>query len=294
LAVILAALAFAGTPATAQEMEPRAYVPSPTGLNFLTASLSQSTGGIAVDPTSPVADVEATINATTLGYLRTFDLFGRTASLGVGVPWVWGRVSGDVFEEHESVRRSGLGDVRMRLAVNLIGGPARNREEFAAQPRSAGLGASLNVAAPTGEYDSSKLVNIGSNRWAVKGEVGLYQPVGAWSLELAGGAWYFNDNDDYFGGVRREQDPVTSVQGHVSYTFRRSLWLAANATYYWGGRTTVDGVRSRELQEASRVGLTLSVPLTDQYSVKLAWSSGVTTRIGGDFTTYGLTVQRAW
>jgi hypothetical protein len=287
-------LASTGASAIAQELEPRAYVTSPTGLQFVSATLSQSSGGIATDPTSPIDDVEATINATTLGYLRTFGLLGRAASLGVGVPYVWGRASGEVFEEHASIRRSGLGDARMRLAVNLLGGPALTREEFATHPRSTGLGASLTVALPTGEYDPDKLVNIGANRWAVKGELGLYQPVGHWSFELAGGAWYFYDNDDYFGGVRKEQDPVTSVQGHVAYTFRRNLWLAADATYYWGGRTTVDGERSPELQKASRVGMTLSVPLTAQYSVKLAWSSGVTTRIGADFTTYGLTVQRVW
>jgi hypothetical protein len=293
-AVVGAVLASTGASALAQEMEPRSYAPSPTGLQFVTATLSQSSGGVAIDPTLPIDDVEATINAATLGYLRTFGLFGRTASLGGGVPYVWGRVSGDVFEERTSIRRSGLGDPRLRLAVNLLGGPARTREEFAAQPRSTGIGASLTVALPTGEYDPDKLINIGANRWAAKTELGLYQPVGPWSFELAGGAWFFQDNDDYFGGVRKEQDPVTSVQGHVSYTFRRNLWLAANATYYWGGRTTVDGVRSPELQRSSRVGLTMSVPLTAQYSVKLAWSSGVTTRIGADFTTYGLTVQRAW
>lgn len=275
-------------------MEPRSYVPSPTGLNFLTATVGQSSGGISVDPSLPLDDVEATLNTAALGYLRTFGLFGRTANLGVAVPYTWGDVSGEVFEEQRSVRRSGLGDMRLRLAVNLVGGPALGPREFATQPRSTGIGASLTVVAPTGEYDPSKLVNLGSNRWAAKTEIGLYQPAGAWSFELAGGAWFFGDNDDFFGGQHKEQDPVTSAQAHASYTFRRNLWVAADLTYYSGGRTTVDGVRSADLQESTRVGMTASLPVWELYSVKLAWSKGVTTRIGADFTTYGITLQRAW
>lgn len=293
-AVLATAIAVAAATALAQEMEPRSYVPSPTGLNFATAAVGQSSGGIAVDPSLPLDDVEASLNTAAIGYLRTFGLFGRTANLGVAVPYVWGDISGEVFEEQRSVRRSGLADVRLRLAVNLVGGPALGPKEFAAQPRSTGVGASLTVVAPTGEYDPSKLVNLGSNRWAAKTEVGLYQPLGAWSFELAGGAWFFADNDDFFGGKQKEQEPVTAVQAHASYTFRRNLWAAADLTYYTGGRTTMDGVRSADLQESTRVGMTASLPVNERYSVKLAWSKGVTSRIGADFTVYGITLQRAW
>ena len=291
LVVILAA---AACPVRAQEMEPRAYVPAPVGLNFASATISQSTGGIAVDPSVPLDDVEATINAVTLGYLRTFGMLGRTASVGVGVPYAWGDVSGEVFEDRRSVRRSGLADTRVRLAVNVLGGPALGPAEYAAQPHTAGVGVSLTVAIPTGEYESDQLVNLGSNRWSVKPEIGLYLPLGAWSFELAGGAWFFTDNDDFFGGMHKEQDPVTSLQGHVSYTFRRNLWVAGDLTYFSGGRTTVDGERKADLQESTRAGLTASWPLGEQCSVKLAWSKGLTTRIGADFTTYGVTLQRAW
>jgi Putative MetA-pathway of phenol degradation len=242
----------------------------------------------------PLTNVDARINTAILGYLRTFALFGRAASFGGGVPYAWGDVEGDVFETRRAVTRSGLGDVRLRFAVNLLGGPALDRRQFASRPRSTSIGASVTVVAPTGQYDASRLVNVGSNRWAVKPEIGLYQPVGAWSFELAAGAWFFEDNDDFFGGVRREQEPVSSLQGHVGYTFRRNLWIASDVTYYSGGRTTVDGEKLRDRQEATRVGLTMSVPVSEHYSVKLVWADGVTTRIGADFTTYAITLQRLW
>jgi hypothetical protein len=295
VSVLLAAgLAAVAAPAVAQEMEPRAYAPSPVGMNFVTASVTQSSGGIAVDASQPLENVDATINVASAGYVHTFGLLGRAANFGIFVPYAWGTVTGDVFEERREVRRSGPADARLRLTVNLLGGPAQDRQQFAAGTRRTTLGASVTLATPTGEYDPDKLVNLGANRWAVKPEVGLYQPMGAWAFDLAVGAWFFTDNDDFYGGVRREQDPVISVQGHVSYTFRRSLWIAANLNYYAGGRSTVDGERKADLQKSSRVGLTASLPIAAGHSLKLSWSRGVTTRIGADFDTYGLMWQRAW
>src|SRR5262249_1906258 len=147
-----------------------------------------------------------------VGYYQTFGLFGHLASLGFGLPYLWGDAEGDVLESRRSVSRSGIGDARIRAAINLLGGPALTRQEVSSRKPTRALGASITVVAPTGQYDSDKLVNIGSNRWAVKPEIGFYQPLGKWTFELAGGAWFFQDNDNYFGGQRREQEPVTSLQ----------------------------------------------------------------------------------
>jgi hypothetical protein len=275
-------------------MEPRAYAPAPVGLHFVTLGVAHSTGDVAVDPSLPIDDVEASINVASAGYAQTFGLLGRTASIGIGLPYAWGTVTGDVFEERREARRSGLADARLRLAVNLFGGPARTRQEFAASPRGTMLGASVTLVAPTGEYFPDKLVNLGSNRWSVKPEIGLYHPAGPWSFELAAGGWFFGDNDEFFGGQHREQEPVASVQGHVSYTFRPGLWVATTVNWYRGGETTVGGEQQADLQKSSRAGLTASFPVAAGHSVKVSCSRGVATRIGGDFTTCGILWQRTW
>ena len=82
------------------------------------------------------------------------------------------------------------------------------------------LGASLSISAPTGQYDPDKLINIGTNRWAFKPEIGLTIPHGPWMFDVFAGVWLFSANPDFFGGVHREQDPMPTLQGHVSYTFR--------------------------------------------------------------------------
>src|SRR5262249_54481124 len=139
-----------------------------------------------------------------------------------------------------------------------------------------------------------KVINISANRWSFKPDFGITWPLGNWYLELSAGVWLFGDNDDFFGGVKREQDPLTTFQGNVSYTFKPRLWLAAGWTHYTGGRTTVDHVRKSDWQDNDRYGITLSIPLISGQSLKLSYSSGATTRIGSDFDTYSLTWQFAW
>lgn len=293
---VIVAMALAGLcgPARAQEMEPRAYSPSPVGMTFVGLAWQRSSGGVTTDPTLPVTNLDAEIDGATLGAMRTFALGGRSASVSLALPYAWADVSGEVFEQARSVERTGFADARLRLSVNLAGAPAMDRRQFAMRAPTTTLGASLNVSLPTGEYRSDKLINLGTNRWAVRPEIGLYHPIGPWSLEFSAGLWLFADNDDFLGDSRREQDPITTIQAHVGYTFRPQLWLAADATWYRGGETTVDGVHNSDLQKTSRIGLTLSLPLMRGHSLKLAWSDGMATRIGGDFTTWTATWQYGW
>lgn len=280
--------------APAQELEPRAYSPNPVGANFVLVGYVRSSGDVVFDPSLPFSDVEAQLNAGTVGYGHTFGWFGRSANVAVAVPYVWGDVSGNVGEEARAITRSGPGDPRLRLGVNLVGGPALTPAEFAARAPATTLGASLTVVPPLGEYHSSKLVNIGSNRWSFKPELGVSVPVGRWFLEGYTGVWLFTDNDEFFGGVRREQDPVATLQLHASYTFRPRLWVAFDSTWYAGGGSTIAGVGNDDRLENTRIGATLSLPIGQRQSLKFTWTDGVRTRIGGDFSTVGVAWQYTW
>lgn len=294
-ALLLLLWLVAAATVSAQELEPRAYSPSPVGTNFLVVAYTRTTGDVVFDPALPFSDVSARLNAGVLGYARTFAAAGRQASATLGLPYVRGTVEGNVGENRREAYRSGPGDARLRLAVNLMGSPALTPAEFAKRTPATTLGASLVVVAPIGQYESRKLINIGTNRWAFKPELGLSHPVGRWSFDAYAGVWLFMDNDAFYTGSSvREQDPIGSFQAHVSYTFRPRLWLALDANYYRGGQTTLDGVGNDDEQSNSRFGLTLSLPIGARQSLKLNWSDGATTRIGGDFTTLGIAWQYAW
>ncbi len=246
------------------------------------------------DPSLPVTDIEAKIDALALGYGRTFSIAGRSANVAVLVPYLQLDASGNIGEDRASVSRQGVGDTKLRLAVNLIGGPAMTPREFMQREPKTTLGFSLGVNVPTGEYDETKLVNLGTHRWAAKTEFGLSHPMGKWLLEAYAGAWWFDDNEEFFGGQLRQQDPLASMQAHVSYTFRPQLWIALNTTYYEGGQTSVNGVEKDDRQSNSRAGVTFSMPVGKQYSLKFSVSRGATTRIGSNFTHFGVGFQYAW
>jgi hypothetical protein len=293
LLALLACLPYAAG-VGAQELEPRAYSPSPVGVNFSLLAFARSTGEVLTDPSVPIQDIEAKLNAGVAGYGRTFGVMGHQASALLVVPYIWGDISGNVFEEARSVTRSGIGDTKLRLAVNLIGGEAMTPKEFMKRTPRTTLGASLSISAPTGQYDPDKLINLGTNRWAFKPEIGLTIPHGRWMFDAFAGVWLFSSNPDFFGGVHREQDPMPTLQGHVSYTFRPQLWLALDTTYYFGGETSANGVPADDRKENSRVGLTLSLPVGRGNSIKFNFSKGATARLGSNFTTYGIGWQHTW
>ena len=294
LSFILPLISLVASVASAQEMEPRAYSRAPVGSQFIVFSYTRQTGDVLTDAAIPLSDVRAKLNAGSIGYGRTFGIAGRQANVSLLSSYVKGRASGTVSEDRQEITRSGLGDVHVRLSTILVGGPALTPKEFAAYKPKAMLGASITVVMPTGQYDPRRLVNIGSNRWSFKPEMGFSKPYRQWTGEVIGGVWLYTANDKFFGGVKREQKPLVSLQSHVIYTIRRRMWAAFDAGYYTGGRTVVNGVIKADKQANSRLGGTFSLPLNQQQSIKVAFARGLTTRFGGDFTTIVIAWQYAW
>ena len=280
--------------AAGQEMEPRAYSPAPSGMQFVLLSYGHQTGDVLLDSSLPLKDVNVSLNAASFGYGRTFNFLGRQANVAVLVPYIWGTAHGTVFENQINVRRSGGGDLRVRFSTLFKGGEALAPKEFSQRKPVTIIGASVSIVVPTGQYDPVRLVNPGSNRWAFKPEIGISRTLHSWMLELDLGSWLFIQNSNFFQGQVREQAPIGSAQAHLSYTFRPGLWVALDGTYYTGGRTHINGVRSNDLQQNSRLGSTLALPLTRSQSLKLAYNRGATVRVGGNFTTFGITYQLRW
>ncbi|MGB5391259.1 MAG: transporter [Thermoanaerobaculia bacterium] len=293
LTVVVALLVLA-FPLAGQELEPAAYKVVPINANLLQVGYVLAVGDVNFNPALPVEDAEATINTMTVMYGRTLSLFGRSANFGVVAPYSVGHLEGIYIGEFTEVDRSGLRDPLFRLAVNLYGGPAMELKEFASYKPKTNVGASIRILAPLGEYDSSKLINLGTNRWSFKPEIGVTRALGKWSLECYAGVWFFTDNTDFFGGKTREQDPIGSFQGHTLYTFKPGMWLALDLNYYNGGTTKVDGVKNLDLQQNSRAGLTFMLPLNRRSSLRFAYSRGARTTIGAAFDAIAVGYSYVW
>lgn len=283
------------SPGSAQELEPRAYRTLPTGLNALIFAYGFSSGNVVSDPSVPIEGLEADAHTLIVGYLRSFGLFGRSASLTLTAPYVYMTASAIVRGSYSEGDRKGWATPRARLAVNLLGGPALKPREFAQYKQGRNLGVSLTVGPPGGQYTSDHLINFGNNRWAVKPEIGYSSISGKWIFEAAAGVWLFSTNNDAPpGGVTLTQDPIGNIQGHLTYNFKSGSWLALSANYFTGGRTYVEGVEMDDLQKNSRVGLTLSIPVGRRQSIKLAAHTGAVTSIGADFDIATVAYQILW
>lgn len=294
LAFGIAALALASAGSQAQELEPRAYSNTPVGINFLLAGYAYTEGKIAFDPTLGVANAQYHANTAVLAYARSLNAWGNSAKFDVILPYSsfsGGALVGGLPREREM---SGFGDPRFRFSMNFYGAPALALKEFSTYRQDVIVGASLQVTAPLGQYDNSKLLNLGNNRWSFKPELGVSKAWGQWTLELAPSVTLYTDNTDFNNGRAFSQAPLYALQGHVVYGFASGAWLSFNSLYFAGGRTTVDGVEGNNRQANSRVGLTLALPVDRHHSLKLNASTGTSTRTGSDFNAVGIAWQYRW
>jgi hypothetical protein len=295
LALILFALLAVVPRAHGQDMEPRAYANAPNGMNFLIGGYARSQGGVAVDPAVPLTNADIRIDTFILAFARSFDAWGHSAKFDVVLPRVDLSGTADLAGQPVPRNVTGWADPRLHVSINLYGAPALSMRDFARYRQDLIVGASLYVWPPLGQYDDERLVNIGTNRWTIKPELGVSKAIGRWILDGAAAAAFYTDNDEYLVDQTREQDPVYSVQASITYLFRSGAWASVSGTWYEGGQTTTDGVRSNNLQSNSRVQATLALPVGGRnHSIKLYASTGVSTRTGTDFDAYGIAWQYRW
>ena len=288
--------------AAAQDLTPRAYVIAPVRTNAVVLQYSRISGELQLDGALPITGATAKSDLGAIGYFRVFDLFSRTASLTVNLPYGYGRFAGTVVGVPRSTTLSGLLDSSLRLSINLIGGRAMTVPEFAGWKQGSLLGASIRIVAPTGQYDSTRLLNWGANRWGFKPELGYSQRLGHWIVDAYVGGWFFTTNPKFFSNnayVARTntqwEAPIGAFEAHLSYSVSPRFWLSADANFWRGGATSLNGVSNpRTSQQSSRVGITASIPLTVHQSLKLSASDGAYIHYGGNYRNISIAWQYGW
>ncbi len=294
-AVLAAVLALAcARPASAQDLEPRAFSPAPVGLNFAAVGYGYSFGNVVLDPALPITDGKAKVHTTFAAYVRTIDFFGMSGKVDAVVPFVaHGKWTGLVDGVPDSTTRTGFGDPAFRLSVNFIGDPAMNVAEFSRYKQGTVVGASLQVKAPLGQYDPMKLINLGSNRWTFKPRVGISQTFDRWIAEGHVTAWLFTDNPDAFGSTI-SQDPLWAGDVHLARLFGDGIWASVDFGFIIGGRASTNGVESTVRQESARGGATLAIPINRRNSIKLLYYAGLYSDLGSDFDNLAIVWQYRW
>jgi len=284
----------AATNAAAQDAEPRSYANTPVGLNFLIAAYGYSQGRVAFNPSLSIADAQFHTHTEAVAYVRSLDVRGKSAKFDVLLPF--SSFSGHARADGQPQERvmSGLLDPRFRLSINFFGAPALPVREFPTYKQDVIIGVSLQLSAPLGQYDNSKLLNLGNNRWSFKPELGISRALGSWTIEVAPGATFYTGNPDFSNGNTFLQAPIYAVQGHILYNFQSGIWVSLDGVYFTGGRTTVNVMRGNNLQTNSRAGFTLALPVDRNDSIKFYVGSGTSTRTGSEFSAVGVAWQYRW
>lgn len=287
-------LIYSSFTANATDIDPKSYSNIPVNVNFLTFGYAYTTGSVSFPPPVPISNGKLDFHTAIAAYSRSLDIFGLSGKIDAILPAAWISGKADVLDEPQSRNISGFADPRVRFYVNFFGAPAMSMKDFSNYRQNLIVGGSLTVVAPGGQYDPDKVINVGSNRWAFKPELGMSKTFGPLTVEVATGAYFFTENSQPFQGNTQQQDPLFTFQGHLIYNFVKGIWGAFDVNYYNGGRTQTDNKSLDNRLESWRVGSTLSLPVSRQHSIKLYGSTSIYNRIGSDFDIVGIAWQYRW
>ena len=291
------ALAFFYTPgqASAQFNDARAYDNTPIGVNQLELNYTYVRSNASLDPSLAIAGAVLNLNQGTISYTYYFGVFHRLTWVEAAVPLAGldGSITGT--NVHGSI--SGAGDSGYQLAMLLWGGPALSIEQFASYKPGTSLGLSLAITAPTGLYNSGKILNLGSYRWSFKPELALSHPFGPdqkWEFDAYGNASFYTDNTSYQGNEILRQEALPGLEGHVSYSFNDKVWLSLDTRYSFHATTYVDGLSQNNPQQNFIVGSELNVSLSPQNSLTFVFAKAVVHQNGPTATGFSIKYDYTW
>ncbi len=281
--------------AVAQELEPRRWTHLPVGANFVGFGYTYTDSDIFFNPALQIEDTSAEIHTAVFSYVRALNVFGKSGRVDFLVPYSTGRWEGLLEGVPTSIRRSGFRDPRFRFAVNLLGSPAQSGAEFAQFKVNTIVGAALEITAPLGNYRESKLINLGTNRWSFRPQIGVVHSWEKWAAEITASAWFYTDNDEFTVDKTREQDPLYAVQSHLIYTIRPGLWASLSGAYGDGARSTIDGVEIPDKTRKFLWAASFGFPINPRQGFKIAYMHGETTEnTGSDFDRFIFVYSMMW
>ena len=284
---------------SAQELEPRRWSHVPVDSNYFAVAYVRTDGDVLFDPVLRIEDAAVSINTIFATYLRSFDWSGKTARIDVRVPYQKATWKGLLDGSPAKVVREGLGDPRIRLSVNFFGAPALKGKAFQAYRSSHStntvVGAALAVTLPLGEYKEDKLLNLGQNRFRIRPQLGVVHTRGPWSFELTGSAFFYTDNNEFWNGNKREQDPLFALQTHIIRSFRHGIWASISAGAVRAGRSTINGEKKDDRKEDFLYALSAGLPVSRTSSIKIAYARGRTHKdVGSDADNIAVGYIRAF
>ena len=274
---LLSFLIFFGlaSPGFALEPEPHKWNHLPVGINFAGVGYAYSEADIFLDPTLLLEDVELELHTWAGKYIRTFELFARSARIDLTQAYQEGEWTGLLNGSPASTSRRGLSDTFVRLALNLYGAPPLKGKDFAVyraeNKDETIIGVALAVRLPTGNYKDDKLLNLGKNRFAFRPQLGFIHSWGRWTVEATGEVAFYTKNDDFYNGNTLEQEPLYIIHGHLISSFNPGFWISASYGYDYGGEISINDVDKDDKKQDIGWVFSLAYPINRSSGIKVSY-----------------------
>ncbi len=262
-----------GSTLCAQDLEPRRWTPLPSGTTILGITYGHNSGDIGFDPVLEIEDTEVKRDFLIMSYTHFFTFSEKLMRFDVLLPFHNAKWDGLLSGEPTSVERTGISDPYLRLSVNLLDSSTSESKvpDGSKEVVSTVVGAAIGVGVPLGEYFEEKLLNLSSNRYTIRPQLGVLHTRGPWSYELTGSIFFFTDNDNFFNGKALEQKPFYAAQAHIVRVFEPGVWGSLSAGYGQGGASKVNGVDKDDRREGFISALSFGVPLRPDQGLKFSY-----------------------
>jgi len=283
-----------GNNVSAQDVEPRRWTPLPLGIHVIGAGYGLTNGEIFFDPLLQAENVTVQVNSFVIQYVQPFKLGKKLARLDVLLPYSIARWDGLLAGVPTTVKRNGFSDPRLRFSLNLIGpnaiGPKEMMEYMKSNPTNTIVGVSLAVTLPLGQYFEDKILNLGSNRFVFRPQIGMVHSWKSWSYELTGSVFLYTNNTNFASGKTRKQDPIFALQTHLIKRFNPKAWASLSFGYGLGGESIVNNQPNNDERGNLLGSLAFGYSLTKKQAVKVAFLRLETLKdIGADTSTFVIT-----
>jgi hypothetical protein len=252
-ALIAVAASALAAPARGQFTDPRYYGNFPVGVNQFELGYAYVHANASLDPAIIIGNASLNLNQGLIDYTRYFGFLHRTAWVSPAVPIA--NLSGAISGTQISGSIAGAGDSSYQAAFLVKGAPALSPEEFEKYHPVTTVGVSLTMTAPTGFYRPGKVLNLGSNRWSFKPEVGVSHPFGPqqkWVLDAYANSYFYTVSSSKAGTM--QQKPLPGLEGHISYSFLDNLTGSLDTRYSFLGDQTVNGQDQNNSQQNFLLG----------------------------------------
>lgn len=277
-----------------QDLNPWVYGNLPVKISAAVINYTYSTGNVLGDPGAPIQDFNLNTNILAVGYLRTFSFFGKLGRAQVIIPFSFMSGSLKFRGKDTSGTRTGFNDVSLRLGINIFGSPPLEIQDYRKFRQEKILGASLVITIPVGQYYTEKLINIGSNRWGFRPEIGASIRVGQFYLETYAGVKFSTKNSEYLENKTLRLSPLFGLQMHINHTFKNFMRVAFSLAYLNGGQTSVNDVNNDDYIRHLRSGLTFGMSFSPFHSVSLQVNTSLFTNISLDYKSINFTYTYTW